>query len=126
MTELINVVNNDTVLATNFIADSIDPGQEANITVVDDLIGNALRNFDGGEVLVSEAAMHVSKSVQALGDPLMVHKEFFFLFGIAVVFFLQFVHHLRPQYERCSGNAMDDPVECRYRWTTAPPWFSER
>jgi len=87
MTELINVVTNSTVLATNFITDSIDPGQEANITVVDDLIGNALRNFDGGEALVSEAAMHVSKSVQALGDPLMVHKEFFFLFGIAVVFF---------------------------------------
>ena len=89
MTELINQVLNDTVLATNFIADSIDHGQEANSRNVEDLqkaAAHALKVVDGKN-LISEVAMHVSKSVQALADPLMVHKEFFCLFGIAVVFF---------------------------------------
>ena len=39
---------------------------------------------------------------------------------------LQLVHHLRTQDKRCSADAMADSVECSYRWSASPSWFSER
>ena len=98
----------------------------------------ALAYLEGQAVLLAEledlenlqhcTISRSSSSASTIADPLMVTGVFFLLFDIAVVFFCSLsTIFIRYTQDKCySANAMADSVECSYRWSASPSWFSER